>query len=137
LGYGFGCKACRLIIDRQWRKDNKDKITERNLNNKAKRQAFYQSELGVESSRRAHLKRMFNLTLEDYNKMFEEQNGVCAVCNQPEPSSRLSFLCVDHCHDSNKIRGLLCSNSNRALGLMKDSVDIVKKAVKYLLKYKK
>jgi len=87
--------------------------------------------------RTAALKR-HNITLEEYNKMFREQNGVCAICKKPELVK--NYLAVDHdhrCCDGRKncgecIRGLLCSRCNMALGLLNDDVLILNSAIKYL-----
>ena len=59
-------------------------------------------------------KSKFNITLDDYDRMFEEQKGVCAICGQPQKSSRR--LAVDHNHITGKIRGLLCTVCNTDLG---------------------
>lgn len=67
-----------------------------------------------------------------YEKLLENQNGLCAICSQPEHSQRYKTLSVDHCHTSDKIRGLLCSSCNRALGLFKDNVANLQNAINYL-----
>lgn len=71
-----------------------------------------------------------------YAELLASQNGLCAICAQPERSRRYKTLSVDHCHASGAIRGLLCSHCNRALGLFKDSVDVLMGAVRYLKKDK-
>ena len=86
-------------------------------------------------SRRTNLKRNYGMTLEDYDKMFRDQAGVCAICGEPETSPRVSNLTVDHCHNTNKVRGLLCNNCNRGIGLLKDNPKILDKARQYLEKY--
>ena len=135
-GYTYSCKVCRNKRYNEWASKNKDKVRERNARKAQNRQAYYQSERGVESSRRAHLKRMYNMTLEEYNVILESQNGVCEICKQPESYGRASFLAVDHCHNSETIRGLLCNNCNRAIGLLKDDIEVLENAVKYLKKHK-
>lgn len=75
------------------------------------------------------LKQRFGITLEQYNNMLAEQNGVCAICKS---MSSLRNLAVDHCHSTGKIRGLLCSYCNTGLGLFKDSLEILDKAKEYL-----
>lgn len=94
----------------------------RKLNNKYRRKRYGQ--VGFE----IHLKNRYSLSLEDYNKILTDQNGVCAICLQPQKEK----LHVDHCHTTNIVRGLLCGNCNRALGLMKDNIDFLSKAIKYL-----
>lgn len=83
-----------------------------------------------------NLKRRYNITIDDYNKIFKEQNGVCKICLQPETVKdefgRLKKLVVDHCHIDGHIRGLLCHKHNLALGLINDSTTILYNAIKYL-----
>lgn len=71
-----------------------------------------------------------------YNLLFEAQNGVCAICGEEEKDllrGKTRTLCIDHCHKSNKIRGLLCNKCNTGLGLFRDNVDFLNKAIGYLL----
>ena len=73
----------------------------------------------------------YGLTLEQYDQMFEEQNGVCAICELPEIRRRLS---VDHNHETGKVRGLLCFICNTRLGIIEN--DTFATQVKgYLKKY--
>lgn len=69
------------------------------------------------------------MTLETYNAMLESQNGVCAVCNTV-PSNG-DCLCVDHCHSSGKIRGLLCRYCNVMVGMIEQQ-ERHGKCLKYL-----
>jgi hypothetical protein len=69
--------------------------------------------------------------LETYQEIFEAQGGVCAICASPE-NGRYVHLSVDHNHDTGKIRGLLCNNCNRGIGLLKDDPKILEQAKKYL-----
>ena len=67
-----------------------------------------------------------------YDEMMVKQKGCCAVCSSKIGSSRYTRLAVDHCHKTGKVRGLLCSNCNTAIGLMKDSPVRMQKAIQYL-----
>jgi protein-arginine kinase activator protein McsA len=62
--------------------------------------------------------------------MFDAQNGQCAICKKVQART----LHVDHCHNSSKVRGLLCQKCNMAIGLFNDNSDLLKKAIKYLSK---
>lgn len=79
------------------------------------------------------LRTRYGLTLDEFNSMRAIQNNCCAVCliAENELSSRLH---VDHCHNTNKVRGLLCSNCNTALGLLKENEKIILALLKYLKK---
>ena len=73
------------------------------------------------SRRAAHLRHRYGIDLPDYERILAEQGGVCAVCKQPpsKHNTRAHWngkLCVDHCHDSEKVRGLLCNDCNLAVG---------------------
>jgi hypothetical protein len=79
----------------------------------------------------------FGITYEQYNQMLEEQNGVCAICGNKETaldnqSHKIRALTVDHNHKTGKVRGLLCMNCNRCLGLLKDSTDVLQSTINYL-----
>jgi hypothetical protein len=75
-------------------------------------------------------RKKYGISLEDYNELYKYQNGLCAVCQQPpEPDKPLH---VDHDHTTGVVRGLLCSNCNKALGLLKDDSTTVRNALDYL-----
>ena len=74
----------------------------------------------------------YNFSVEEYNVMFEEQGGVCKICHLPQTNKRFTHLCVDHDHDTGKVRGLLCDPCNRAIGLLKDDERILLNAIEYL-----
>ena len=79
-----------------------------------------------------HMKRSYGLDFAEYNKMLEKQNGVCAICSSIPPDNHKKRLNIDHCHTTGRVRGLLCDACNRALGLFKDSPDLMLKAISYL-----
>jgi hypothetical protein len=88
-------------------------------------------------NRRHHLRIKFGITPEEYDRMFSEQGGVCAICGRhPKLSTgdqrRLS---VDHNHDTGKVRGLLCYKCNVGLGSADDSVDRLVAMAAYLLEH--
>lgn len=80
---------------------------------------------------KANLRRMYNMTLHEYDQMFIRQNGLCAICEKPEINRRLS---VDHNHETGEVRGLLCVRCNNALSVIEND-DFVEAAKKYLHKY--
>jgi hypothetical protein len=82
-----------------------------------------------------HRLRKYGLTQEQYDAMVKAQNGVCKICKQPETRvirGQVPLLSVDHDHATGKVRGLLCYACNHALGLFKDSVKTMKRAIRYL-----
>ena len=82
--------------------------------------------------RRASLRFNHKLSLEDYEEMLNSQNFVCAICGESEITNHP--LVVDHCHKTGTIRGLLCHNCNRAIGLLKDKITNLNNAITYLTK---
>ncbi len=87
------------------------------------------------------ISRKFKLTRIEYNKLWENQKGLCAICSLPETmvdKGKVRNLAADHCHKiqletgETKIRGLLCTHCNNGLGRFKDSSTLLKKAAKYL-----
>jgi len=87
---------------------------------------------------KAFIIRTYGITAEDYYEMLAAQNNKCAVCGSKEVNnSRISSgkLFIDHCHDTGKVRGLLCSKCNHAIGLLNDDVSLLHKAIKYLNKH--
>lgn len=82
------------------------------------------------NNKKSVLKAKYGLSWEEYQEMFESQNGVCAICKESEEGRMLS---VDHKHDeTEKIRGLLCGTCNRALGLFKDDPELLQAAKEYV-----
>lgn len=77
------------------------------------------------------LERKYGITKDDYDRMFREQGGKCAICDKPQSECRRA-LAVDHCHASGKVRGLLCDECNRALGYFYDDTNRIAKAIEYL-----
>lgn len=81
-------------------------------------------------------KRLYGITVEQFNARLSEQGGVCAICRRPESdlgsSGRLRPLSVDHDHVTGAVRGLLCNRCNGMLGYARDSVETLKGAIAYL-----
>jgi len=86
--------------------------------------------------REKNLKTRFNLSIDGYNHQFLHQRGLCNICNKPETSvdskGNVKWLCVDHNHSTNELRGLLCNNCNVGLGKLGDSISALESAIQYL-----
>ena len=96
------CKKCLAQQKRDYYKNNPDKAKQRNL------MTYY------------------GITSTEFKEMSDAQGGLCGVCQKEKP------LCVDHCHTTKKVRGLLCHNCNTAIGLLKEDVGIIEKAILFL-----
>lgn len=117
----------------RWRAKNKEKFyakqREWRLNNREKHRAltrkYYLQAKAEGKPQEYYLKREYNLTKEQYDELLQLQGGVCAICSGPATD-------VDHDHDTNEVRGLLCHSCNRALAGV-DNVEWLGKAFDYLL----
>lgn len=119
-GLDTQCKICHLARSKKWQSENPE------ARKKASRKWRQKN---PEGQQRAYYKHEYGISLERYNQMLQEQNEVCAICNQPDPRHNLS---VDHNHATGKIRGLLCHRCNRCLGMFQDRKDLLAEAIGYL-----
>lgn len=81
-----------------------------------------------------HLKSIYGISVEEYEALAIKQNNLCALCGKPETSKlhgKIKKLSVDHCHDSKKVRGLLCASYNLAIGKLNHNSELLRKAAIY------
>lgn len=74
----------------------------------------------------------------EVREMYEAQKGMCAICSSfgfKMLDTHVSGMNLDHCHTTGKVRGLLCHNCNRGLGLMKDDPNILETAARYVRRH--
>lgn len=88
-----------------------------------------------QKQRNWNLLKNYSISTDEYDSLFERQGCVCAICGNDNPKSNYGTFCVDHCHTTGVVRGILCQPCNTALGLFMDDVVIIKNAYKYLQKY--
>ncbi|QIG70616.1 putative recombination endonuclease VII protein [Rhizobium phage RHph_I1_18] len=81
------------------------------------------------------LRSKYGITLDQYNEMFEKQNGCCYICNKHD-DEQYYRLSVDHNHDTGKVRKLLCSACNKSLGLLKEDVSTLERMINYINEHK-
>ena len=92
-----------------------------------------------EARRGKHVMRNFGITVEQYQQMLSEQNGVCAICKNPETCKQggvLMALAVDHDHATGRVRQLLCRSCNVGLGNYNDDPDLLQTAAEYLRRHR-
>lgn len=83
-----------------------------------------------------HLHKRYKISYLEWRRMFEEQNFSCKTCDTPvsmELGNSPSRGVVDHCHESGKVRGILCHNCNRALGLVKDNPETLQRMIEHIV----
>lgn len=131
------CKECTRIAEKKkygenaefrWSKLSKQAIRLRDDPEHKKNHMLAQ--------RRWHLKKKYGMTLSDFASTLESQKGGCAICGGvSEKLSPKTRMVVDHCHETGKIRGILCDLCNTALGKFKDNPALLQSAIEYLRKY--
>lgn len=90
------------------------------------------SEFHAARQRKYQLKLSYGITEEDYQSLLLKQEGCCAICGTDTPTGKWKVFAVDHCHKTGKVRGLLCNECNRGMGLLKDSPELLLAAAQYL-----
>lgn len=73
------------------------------------------------------LRRKYKISLDDYDALYNKQQGKCAICGNPE-----ELLHIDHNHITGEVRGLLCLKCNRGIGFLNDDIKILEQALAYL-----
>jgi hypothetical protein len=93
---------------------------------------YAQSDKGKNKQVKNWLENKYGLTEDQYQELWNKQNGLCAICGKPEETTQR--LHVDHCHRTDTIRGLLCGKCNRGIGMFDDEQELLLKAAEYLRK---
>lgn len=138
-GLKYWCKECQRSYGSMYRK----RKPARKIRVVRKRHFHWRHELKhqkktksnytpAESAINCLLRKRYGITLKTYNSLLEKQNGVCAICGRGPGKRRLH---VDHCHKTGKVRELLCSNCNSALGKVGDNIGLLNKLIEYLGKH--
>lgn len=115
-----GYKEYKRKYDSDYKKKNREKIRDN-------QKKYNSSELNLYKSR-IKLIEKYGLTEDSYKLLEEKQKGCCAICK-----TSLDNPCIDHCHKTGEVRGLLCNKCNTAIGLLEDEVEILFNAYKYLI----
>jgi len=128
-----GCRAERKKVTdaakaRKWRDENRERAREQWNRYNRKRLA----DPAFNAARNeAHLLRKYGLTMADFDALLAQQGGVCAICKGAHVGVGARFH-VDHHHESNRVRGLLCGRCNTAIGLLQDNPELAESAAAYL-----
>lgn len=110
-------KAAYKAKAKEWKKNNPEKVR---LSNK-----------------KTWLKATYGLSWEEFQSMYEMQRGACGICQIPldffgDRSNHMVAASVDHCHETKRVRGLLCKNCNLGIGHFKENLLFLEGAISYL-----
>lgn len=135
------CKSCRSIYMAQHYIKN-------HARERALRKAWYEKNKSVVSKQQKEKymadpekykmlrkARIYGITKEQFQNMWDEQGKACAICRYVFDNIRLPY--IDHCHTTNVVRGLLCSHCNTGFGLLQENIGIFQRAIEYAMKCKK
>lgn len=120
----------RMAYKEKWRERNREKYLKQHAE-QGKRDRAKNPLKHVDISLRAN----YGITLAQYNAMVEAQNGLCAICGKPETRlhlGKLKRLATDHCHETKKVRALLCHQCNTGIGSFSDDPALLRAAADYL-----
>ncbi len=112
------CDTCRKVYQKKYYSDNKEVMSARNRERYQKNSAKY-----LAKQKERYIQNTFGITQEEYDHYL---SNPCSICGSE------GDLVLDHCHSTGKIRGPLCRQCNAALGLFKDSANLLEKAKEYL-----
>jgi hypothetical protein len=115
-GFNSQCKSCKREFRLAWNAKHPE----------SRKQTYFKHDL----------KRHYGISVEQYNTMFNAQNGCCASCGIVQDQMKRKFA-VDHDHQTGVVRALLCDRCNPALGYMQDSLEMIEQLAAYLKKFKK
>lgn len=115
-GHAYRCKPCHSSLARKWNQENLER----------------RREIDRARYRRRHLADKYGITEHEYDDLLARQGGGCAICKAEVAQADGRRLAVDHCHETGQVRGLLCGNCNRAIGLFGDDPAVLRSAAKYL-----
>jgi hypothetical protein len=96
---------------------------------------FHRRKNRPEVRRRSDLKRVYGISLEEYDAALALQEKKCGCCGLAVENSRPRQFAVDHCHQTGKNRGILCGDCNMAIGLLGDNLKGLENAIQYLNKF--
>lgn len=110
------CKVCNIARVKTWQADNPEKHEANWKHTTANRDMF------------ARKAKRYGLSVEELQKLMDKADGKCEICSR-EP---VKWLVVDHCHETLRVRGIICERCNQGLGLFADNIEFMKSAIEYL-----
>jgi len=130
-GLSVWCKTCKTAAKEAWRKLHPELVKEqsrRTKENQKKHPDFKKRQ--AKSLRKYRLKKRYRLTPEEWEIKFQNQGRCCDICKTTEPGPK--GWSTDHDHELEQTRSILCTFCNPALGLFKDSPELLRRAARYI-----
>lgn len=154
------CPECKADSQKTWKSYNREKVIESakkyktthlekvrargrefgrryyaaNREKEIERRRRYR-EANSDKLRGAHKKWKYDITQEEWDRLFEHQGRRCAICGATDPGSKSGWH-TDHSHETEKVRGILCAMHNTGIGHFRDNVEHLQAAIAYLMKHK-
>jgi hypothetical protein len=116
-GLNYICLLCTRKQQKEWRRLNPEKCHKHNTRRRPEMRAW-------------RLRTKYGITEDDWNIIFQKQEGCCAICKTNHPGKH--GWDTDHDHVTNKVRGILCHSCNVALGLLKENALVIESAARYV-----
>lgn len=113
------CKRCQLNSTKRWRRENRPRLRTYAINR------YHE--------KREDLKRNYGIDKSDYDDILTKQGGRCAICRSSSPGRKSARnFCVDHDHETQRVRGLLCNDCNVGISRLKEDPAVLLNAIEYL-----
>jgi len=112
----------------KWKLENPEKYKRYKENTNKKKREFGATPEGKLFHRNRSLQDKYGISVEEYDKILASQNYGCAICGRKETTKKLH---VDHCHITNKVRGILCHQCNWYMGTIDSDPTIIEKIISY------
>lgn len=145
IKYKHSHREQHLASVKEWRANNRDHVNAREREGRKKNPEKYRQWAKNNREKEGLLRtskeiaRLRGITIEQYQQMFIDQNGLCKICQKPETrmarNGGVARLCLDHCHKTNIVRALLCHSCNQVVGHSKESIEILESAINYLIEF--
>ena len=126
------CVSCNRAAAAKYVTSGKERIHRHARAKKLKEQGEFTT-----TFRKKNIPIRYKISYDQFEKMVSDQNNLCAICGKPETifdkrTGSIRALAIDHCHKTNRVRGLLCQACNTALGKFNDDIALLEKAVLYV-----
>ena len=140
-GHRGECRSCQKEYGKKYIKEHVKRrleyLKEHKKETSESRRSYDKQRPNRSVYRGDRYKNVYGISREEFNKMVENQSGVCAICGKPERATakntgKTKCLSVDHDHSTGNVRGLLCSCCNTAIGHLRDDPNLLRKAASYL-----